>query len=145
MKQITLPVLALCLCFCFTDSQAQSVRSLIKNRLSKEKVEIKSEEDSMTVFVVDDATDPSSRRITDEALMEASGLTDNVPYEEQYQFDAYIQVQLSDYKKNGKLDDQVVYHNYMKKEKADYAMISRDENTTQPVVPAALPVSNHAA
>jgi len=107
--------------------QAQSLRQAIKKQIFKEPVEIKSEEDSMTVIEIDDPTRPtSSAHVTDAAMMKALGLTDNVPYESDYNFDAYIQMEISNYKKNGDLDDQMVYDNYVNKTKADYAMVFKD-------------------
>jgi len=59
-------------------------------------------------------------------MMDALGLTGNVDYEPDYSFDAYIQMEISNYKKNGSLDDQVMYDNYVNKTRADYAMVFRD-------------------
>jgi hypothetical protein len=106
--------------------QAQSLRQMVKQKIFKEPVEIKSEKDSMTVIEIDDPTNASSAHVTDAAMMKALGLTDNVPYESDYSFDAYIQMEISNYKKNGNLDDQMVYDNYIHKTKADYAMVFKD-------------------
>ena len=128
MKRIIFCLSVTALIFSFQEVSSQSLRSMVKKRLGKENIEIKSKKDSMTVIEVDDASESSSAHFTDEAVMSAFGLTDNVPYETDYNFDAYIQMEISNYKKNGKLDDQVVYDNYMHKKDADYAMVFKDGN-----------------
>jgi hypothetical protein len=132
MKRTVLLIAALAMVFSFQDAQSQSLRKMVKQRIFKEPVEIKSKEDSMTVLVIDDPTESSSTHFSNEATMKAFGLTDNVAHDTKYDFDAYIQMEISDYKKNGKLDDQVVYDNYMHKQDADYAMefIDGDDKTT---------------
>lgn len=128
MKRIILCLSVTALIFSFQEASSQSLRSMVKKRLGKENIEIKSKKDSMTVIEIDDASESSSAHFTDEAVMSAFGLTDNVPYETEYSFDAYIQMEISDYKKNGKLDDQIVYDNYLHKKDADYAMVFKDDN-----------------
>ncbi|TFH20929.1 MAG: DUF4412 domain-containing protein, partial [Bacteroidia bacterium] len=83
---------------------------------------------------IDDPTQPSSAHFTDAAVMKALGLTDNVPYESEYRFDAYIQMEISNYKKNGDLDDQMYYDNYVNKTKADYAMVFKDGNDKSTII-----------
>jgi hypothetical protein len=126
MKRSILLLSATVMMFSFQEASSQSLRKMVKQRLSKENIEIKSKKDSMTVIEVDDASESSSAHFSDEAVMSVLGLTDNVPYDADYSFDAYIQMEISNYKKNGKLDDQVVYDNYMHKEDADYAMEFKD-------------------
>ena len=69
-----------------------------------------------------------------EAIMSAMGFSGNVDHEEVYHFDAYIQMELTTYKKNGKLDDQVLYDNYLHKEDADYAMEFKDKDATSTII-----------
>jgi hypothetical protein len=57
-----------------------------------------------------------------------------VDHEEVYHFDAYIQMELTIYKKNGKLDNQVLYDNYLHKEDADYAMVFRDKGDQSTII-----------
>ena len=60
--------------------------------------------------------------------------TRNVEHETEYSFDAYIQMEITTYKKNGNLDDQVVYDNYLHKEDADYAMVFKDGNDKSTII-----------
>lgn len=101
-------------------------------RLTKEKVEVK--DDSTTVVEIEDPSESSNARFSDRVMMDALGLTGNVAYEPSYSFDAYIQMEISNYKKNGSLDDQVMYDNYVNKTKADYAMVFRDGNDQSTII-----------
>jgi hypothetical protein len=105
---------------------SQSLRQKVMQRLNKEKVEVKDKNDSLTVVEIDGAAESSNARMSNQVMMDALGLTGNVDYEPNYSFDAYIQMEISNYKKNGSLDDQVLYDNYINKEAADYAMVFKD-------------------
>jgi hypothetical protein len=120
--------------FSFQDIQAQRLRDRVKKVIFKEPVEVKSEKDSMTVVEVEDPTESSSASFTNDAIMSAMGLTGNVEHEDVYHFDAYIQMELTTYKKNGNPDDQVLYDNYLHKEGADYAMEFKDKDATSTII-----------
>lgn len=110
------------------DLHAQSLRTRLKQAILKDNtdtVEIR-DQDSTAMIEIDDPTESSSVHLTNQAYMKAFGLTDNVPHDDVYNFNAYIQMELSTYKKNGALDEQTVYDNYMHKEDADYAMVFKD-------------------
>ena len=116
--------------FSVQELQAQSLRQKVMQRLTREKAEIK--DDSTTVVEMDDVSESSNARMSNQVMMDALGLTGNVDYESDYSFDAYIQMEVSNYKKNGNLDDQVLYDNYVNKTQADYAMVftdGRDQST----------------
>jgi len=70
----------------------------------------------------------------DRVYMDALGLTGNVDYEANYSFDAFIQMEISNYKKNGKLDEQIVYDNYVHKNEADYAMVFKDGSDKSTII-----------
>jgi hypothetical protein len=126
MKRFLTILAVLTMIFSFQELPAQSLRQMVSKKIFKEPVEIKSEKDSMTVIEIDDPTQASSAHFTDAAVMKALGLTGNVAYEPSYSFDAFIQMEISNYKKNGALDDQMYYDNYVNKTKADYAMVFKD-------------------
>jgi hypothetical protein len=114
--------------FSFQEIHSQSLRDRVKKAIFKEEAETNSTEDSTTVIEMDDPTESSSTNFTNRVMMNAMGLTGNVEHETEYSFDAYIQMEITTYKKNGNLDDQVVYDNYLHKEDADYAMVFKDGN-----------------
>ena len=99
----------LVLLFSFQELQSQSLRQRVMQKLSGEKAEIK--KDSTTVVEIDDVSQSSSARLSNQVMMDALGLTGNVDYETSYSFDAYIQMEISNYKNNGNLDDQVFKKN----------------------------------
>lgn len=134
MKRIVLLLAVALMVFSFQDSHAQRLRDRVKKAIFKEPVEVKSKEDSMTVVEIEDPTESSSASFTNEAIMSAMGLTGNVEHEDVYHFDAYIQMELTTYKKNGNLDDQVLYDNYVHKEAADYAMVFNDKDAQSIIV-----------
>lgn len=134
MKRIVLVLTLTALIFSFQDLSAQRLRDRVKKAIFKEPVEVKSEEDSTTVVEIEDPTESSSARFGNQAIMNAMGLTGNVEHEEEYNFNAYIQMELTTYKKNGNLDDQVLYDNYLHKEDADYAMVFKDKGDQSTII-----------
>ncbi len=133
MKRILCFLAIAAMLFSVQELRSQSLRQRVMDRLSKEKVEVKDDQDS-AVVEVQDATRSSSARMSNRVMMDALGLTGNVDYEPSYNFDAYIQMQISNYKKNGSLDDQVLYDNYVNKTRADYAMVFKDGNDQSTII-----------
>jgi len=133
MKRILSFLILVTMLFSVNELQSQSLRQKVMQRLNK-KVEIKDKSDSTTVVVIDDASSSSSARMSNKVMLDALGMTGNVDYESAYQFDAYIQMEISNYKKNGKLDDQVLYDNHVNKTKADYAMVFRDGSDQSTII-----------
>ena len=126
MKRIVLFLSVAAMIFSFQDVQSQRLRDRVKKVIFKEPVEVK--DDSTTVVEVEDAGESSSVNFSNKIMMDAMGLTGNVAYETDYSFDAYIQMEITNYKKNGNVDNEIVYDNYLHKEDADYAMEFADGN-----------------
>ena len=128
MKRPVVLLSLVVLIFSVQDMNAQSLRSRLKQAILKDNVDTVQirDQDSVSMIEIDDPTESSSAHLTNQAYMKMFGLTDNVPHEDIYNFDAYIQMELSTYKKNGDLDEQTEYDNYMHKNDADYAMVFRD-------------------
>ena len=126
MKRIVLFLSVTAMIFSFQDVQSQRLRDRVKKVIFKEPVEVK--DDSTTVVEVEDAGESSSVNFSNKIMMDAIGLTGNVAYETDYSFDAYIQMEITNYKKNGNVDNEIVYDNYLHKEDADYAMEFADGN-----------------
>jgi len=131
MKSFVTFLAMLAMIFSFQEIQSQSLRQKVMQKLNKEKVEIK--DDSLTVIEID-ASGSSNPRFSNQVMMDALGLTGNVTYEPMYNFDAYIQMEISNYKKNGNLDDQMVYDNYVNKTEADYAMVFKNGNDKSTII-----------
>ena len=127
MKRTLLLLSVAALLFSIQDIHAQSLRDRVKKVMhnpGQEKAEEEAEEEA----------EERAEAYGNEAIMSAMGLTGNVEHEDEYHFDAYIQMELTTYKKNGKLDDQVLYDNYLHKEDADYAMEFKDKDATSTIV-----------
>ena len=134
MKRTVLLIAMLALIFSFQDSQAQSLRSRLKNKILNDNLEAQAKRDSVKAVEEGREPDKTPNTTMDRVYLDALGLTDNVAYETVYSFDAYIQMEISDYKKNGKLDEQMVYDNYMHKQDADYAMVFKDEEDQSTII-----------
>jgi len=132
MKRIVLFLSLAVMIFSFQDVQSQRLRDRVKKVIFKEPVEVN--DDSTTVVEVEDASESSSANFSNDIMMDALGLTGNVEHEEVYHFNAYIQMELTTYKKNGNLDDQVLYDNYLHKEDSDYAMEFKDKDATSTII-----------
>ncbi|MEA3460860.1 MAG: DUF4412 domain-containing protein [Bacteroidota bacterium] len=132
MKRIVIFLSLAVMIFSFQDVQSQRLRDRVKKVIFKEPVEVK--DDSTTVVEMEDSSESSSVNFSNDIMMDALGLTGNVEHEEVYHFDAYIQMELTTYKKNGNLDDQVVYDNYVHKADADYAMEFKDKDAKSTII-----------
>ena len=134
MKRIILFLSLTVMIFSFQEIHSQSLRDRVKKAIFKEEAETKSTDDSTTVIELDDPTESSSASFSNQVMMDALGLTGNVDYEANYSFDAFIQMEITNYKKNGKLDEQIVYDNYVHKNEADYAMVFKDGSDKSTII-----------
>jgi len=132
MKRIVILLSVTALLFSFQDMDAQRLRDRVKKVIFKEPVEVK--DDSTTVVEIEDAGESSSVNFSNKVMMDAMGLTGNVDYETDYSFDAYIQMEITNYKKNGNVDNEIVYDNYVSKEAADYAMEFKDDDNKSIII-----------
>lgn len=126
MKRIALLLTLTVMIFSFQDIHAQRLRDRVKKVIFNEPAEAQTEDESKTEEENDESVESSINNFKNRAVMGALGLSDNVAHEEVYHFDAYIQMEITSYKKNGNLDEQVLYDNYLHKEDADYAMVFKD-------------------
>jgi hypothetical protein len=107
---------------------------MVKQKILKDNLEAQAEKDSLKAVEEGREPDPTPNTTMDRVYMDALGLTDNVAYEPSYNFDAYIQMQITNYKKNGNVDDQVLYDSYVHKEDADYAMEFSNEDGKSTII-----------
>ena len=134
MKRIILLLSVTAMIFSFQEIHSQSLRDRVKKAVFKEPVETESEADSTTDGEIENPTESASENFTNKVMMNALGLTGNVDYEPEYSFDAHIQMEISEYKKNGKLDQQMLYDSYVHKEDADYAMEFSDDGSQSIII-----------
>ena len=134
MKRIVLLLSITALLFSFQEIHSQSLRDRVKKVVFKEKKEVQAETDSTTNDEPDESVESATNNFTNKVMMNALGLTGNVEYEPVYNFDAHIQMEISNYKKNGKLDNQMLYDSYIQKENADYAMEFNDDGSKSLII-----------
>jgi hypothetical protein len=118
MKKIILLMAVISLSLLTADMNGQNIKSVIRrtvveptrtaNDIAQDKAEEKAEEEA-------------EEHITN-AIMEGFGVTENAKFDEEYKFDIWIRMQVTDYKKNESVDDQVVYDSYVNKENLDYGI-----------------------
>lgn len=124
----------------FQETEAQSLRDRVKQAIFKESEEGQTqeegvtEEEGLTEEEGEESTESPMTRFGNQAIMNAMGMTGNVDHEEVYDFDAYIQMELTTFKKNGDLDNKVLYDNYLHKEAADYAMVFKDKGDQSTII-----------
>ena len=126
MKRLVLLFAVAAMIFSFQDTGAQSLRDRVKKAIFKESEEEQTQEEGVTEEEAEESAESPITRFGNQAIMNAMGMSGNVDHEEVYDFDAYIQMELTSYKKNGDLDEKMLYDNYLHKEAADYAMVFRD-------------------
>jgi hypothetical protein len=132
MKRIVLLLALTAMIFSFQEIHSQSLRDRVKKVVFKESKEAKV--DSTTNDEPDESVESATNNFTNKVMMNAMGLTGNVDYEEVYNFDAHIQMEITTYKKNGKLDNQMLYDSYVQKENADYAMEFSDDGSKSLII-----------
>ncbi|MEZ5072931.1 MAG: DUF4412 domain-containing protein [Bacteroidales bacterium] len=128
MKRAFLLLAAAILLLSFQNVEAQSLRSMVRNKIIEDNLKAQAKRDSTRAVEEGREPDQSPNTSMNRVYMDALGLTDNVAYEKEYGFDAYMQFEINSYKKNGKLDETVRYDNYLSKDGMDYAMVFSDEN-----------------
>ena len=126
MKRTILLASFLALIFVIQDSQAQSIRSMLRKKIIEDNLEAQAKRDSARAVEEGREPDKSPNTTMNQVYMDALGLSGNVDYEGSYDFTAYLQMEVSDYKKNGKLDNKILYDSYISKDAADYAMVYND-------------------
>ena len=134
MKRMNLFLSLTAMIFSFQEIHSQSLRERIKQKILKDNLEAQAKRDSIKAVEEGREPDKTPNTTMNQVYMDALGLTDNVAHETDYSFDAYIQMEITSYKKNGKLDDQVVYDNYLHKKDADYAMVFKDKDDQSTII-----------
>lgn len=134
MKKPLIFLFSLAMILSFQDVQAQSIRSMIRKKVIEDNLEAQAKRDSAKAVEQGEEPDRSPNTTMNQVYMDAMGLTGNVDYEENYSFDAFIQMEVSNYKKNEKLKDKTMYDSYLNKEAVDYAMVFTDEDTRSTII-----------
>jgi len=134
MKKPLIFLFMLTMVLSFQDSQAQSIRSMIRKKVIEDNLEAQAKRDSTKAVEQGEEPDKSPNTTMNQVYMDAMGLTGNVDYEDNYSFDAFIQMEVSEYNKNQKLKDKMMYDSYINKDAVDYAMVFTDKDTKSTII-----------
>jgi len=134
MKKLFMLLSMLAIVFCVQDVHSQSLRQRVKMKILNDNLEAQAKRDSTRAVEAGEEPDKSPNTSMNHVYLDALGLSENVDYESNYKFDAYIQMEVSEYKKNEKLKDQTVYDTHISKERADYAMVFKDDNSKSTII-----------
>lgn len=134
MKRLLIILSILTVVISSHDVQAQSIRSLMRKKIIEDNLEAQAKRDSVRAVEAGEEPDQSPNTTMNHVYMDALGLSGNVDYESKYDFDAYIQMEVSEYNKNEKLKEKVVYDSYINEDAVDYAMVFKDKSATTSII-----------
>jgi len=134
MKRILILITLLATVLLCQDIQAQSLRRMVQKKILNDNLEAQAKRDSASAVEAGEEPDKSPNTTMNHVYLDALGLSDNVDYESNYKFDSYIQMEVSEYKKNEKLKEKTVYDSYIDKDGNDYAMVFKDENNRSTII-----------
>jgi hypothetical protein len=134
MKHLFIYTSMLAMLLAFQDTDAQSLRRMVQKKILNDNLEAQAKRDSTSAVEEGREPDKSPNTTMNHVYMDALGLSGNVDYKSTYDFDAFIQMEVSEYKKNEKLDELTVYDTHLSKEKIDYAMVFRDDNNKSTII-----------
>ena len=134
MKRFIILLSILAFITTFQDTQAQSIRSMMRKKIINDNLEAQAEKDKAKAEEAGEEPDKHPNTTMAHVYMDALGLSGNVDYESDYNFDAYIQMEVSDYNKKGNLKDKVIYDSYINSEAVDYAMVFSDKESRSTII-----------
>jgi len=134
MKRLLILISMLALIFSFQDANSQSLRQRVKLKILNDNLEAQAKRDSTRAVEEGREPDQSPNNTMNQVYLDALGLSGNVDYETNYKFDAYIQMEVSEYNKNEKLKEQQVYDTHIAKERVDYAMVFTDDDSKSTII-----------
>ncbi len=134
MKRLLILVSILAMVLSSQDTNAQSLRRMVQKKILNDNLEAQAKRDSARAVEEGREPDKSPNTTMNHVYLDALGLSGNVDYKSDYKFDAFIQMEVSEYKKNEKLKDQTIYDTHMSKENSDYAMVFKDDESKSTII-----------
>ena len=134
MKKLFIYTSVLAMLMAFQETDAQSLRQMVRKKIINDNLEAQSKRDSARAVEEGREPDKSPNTTMNHVYLDALGLSDNVDYKSDYKFDSYIQFEVTEYKKNEKVDEQVIYDTHLSKEAIDYAIVFRDDNNKSTII-----------
>ncbi len=126
MKKTLLPLLFALLFIISSGLQAQSLGRIIRKTVV--------EPSRMANDIAQDKAEEEAEKQLTKAIMEGFGVDEDAQFGPEYPFTAWFQMQITDYKKNGKVDELMVYDNYLNATTGDYAMEFIDEESRSTIL-----------
>jgi hypothetical protein len=130
MKRVAYFVLAVSVLLSPGDVIGQSLKYVIRKTV----VEPTKTANDVAMDKAEEKGEEEAEKAITNAIMEGFGISENVVYERDYKFESWFQMQVTEYKKNGKVDDQVLYDNYVSKETQNYGMEFSDDDSRSTIV-----------
>jgi hypothetical protein len=134
MKRIFLFLFTTAMIFSFQEMHSQSLRQRLRDKIINDNLEAQAKRDSARAVEEGREPDKTPNTTMDQVYLDALGLSGNVDYESTYNFDAYIQMEMTEYKKNGDAKEQMLYDSYVHKNNADYAMEFNNDDARSTII-----------
>ena len=84
--------------------------------------------------IAEDKAEEEAEKQMTKAIMEGFGLSEDVEFEDEYPFDAWFHMQITEYEKSGEVDEQVDYDNYVNKSSSDYGIVFREDDALSTIL-----------
>ena len=126
MRKTFAPLLTLILLALTCNTSAQNLGRIIRKTVV---------EPSRTAndIAQDKAEEEAERRAT-KAIMEGFGISEDVQWDAQYEFDAWFEMTITEYSKKGNAEDPVKYDNYINRNSGDYGMEFMEDDTRSTII-----------
>ena len=134
MKRAIILLSVLVIGTAFSDMNGQSLRSLMRKKIIEDNLEAQAKRDSARAVEAGEEPDQSPNTTMTHVYMDALGLADNVPYEQNYDFDSWVKMEVRDFNDKGKETDYIVYDSYLTKDGVDYAMVYTDKKDQTTII-----------
>ncbi len=126
MKKIVFTALMMSLIFASGDTFAQSLKRVIRKTVV--------EPSRVANDIAQDKAEEEAEKQITKAIMEGYGIEENAKFDSEYKFDSWFQMQITEYKKNGKVDSQALYDNYINKSTSDYGMEFSEDDAQSTII-----------
>ena len=126
MKKIVLLLSIIVLAIPFGEIQGQNLRSLMRKKIIEKALEEDAEKDSIKAVEEGREPEKSPNRTMNDVYLDAMGLKGNVEYESSYDYDAYIQMEVTSIEDGEKQEDGIAYDSYFNKGSKNYALVGND-------------------
>lgn len=123
MKRLFVWIPVMLLILAIQDTQAQSIRSMIRNKIIEDSLEDQAKRDSARA--VEEGREPEKNPNTtlNQVYLDALGLSGDVAYESSYDFDAFLRMEITEMDRNGREEEKQFYDSYLTRNTLDYAMV----------------------